>query len=69
MEMKTTKEAAAYLKGIKPETLVAWRHRGQGPKYVPLGKRIVYSVADLDAFMRSRTVTPKPRKKSRKRAA
>jgi hypothetical protein len=47
-----TTEAADYL-GAKAGTLKNWRHRGEGPKYHVINKRLVrYHCADLDAFAR-----------------
>jgi predicted DNA-binding transcriptional regulator AlpA len=37
--------------GLSPETLYAWRREGKGPPYIRLGRRIMYKVADLDAWM------------------
>jgi len=48
-----TQEAATYL-DMKPGTLKNWRHRGEGPKYSKINKRLVrYHVHDLDIFLRS----------------
>ena len=33
-----------------------WRSLGKGPRYVKLGARVVYEMADLDAFAASRVV-------------
>jgi len=47
-----TEEAAEYLKA-KPGTLKNWRHRGEGPRYHVINKRLVrYHRADIDAFAR-----------------
>lgn len=47
-----TEEAAAYLKA-KAGTLKNWRHRGEGPKYHVINRRIVrYHREELDAFAR-----------------
>lgn len=35
---------------IPPSTLQWWRHKGRGPKYFKVGRRIMYARADLDAF-------------------
>ena len=51
----STREAAQYL-GVKPGTLEVWRSLGKGPRYVKLGARVVYEIADLDAFAASRVV-------------
>lgn len=53
------REAARYL-GVKNErTLQDWRHRRVGPSYAKLGRRVVYDVADLDAFLAANRVEPK----------
>ena len=45
-----TEEAAGYL-GAKAGTLKNWRHRGEGPKYHVVNRRLVrYHESDLDAF-------------------
>lgn len=43
-------DAAAYI-GVSKSILDTWRTRGQGPRYVRLGRRIVYRVAALDEFL------------------
>jgi excisionase family DNA binding protein len=45
-----TVEAADYL-GAKAGTLKNWRHRGEGPKYHVVNRRLVrYHQTELDAF-------------------
>lgn len=57
---------AAEMLGLKPNTLEIWRCHKKGPKYVKLGRRILYDPADLEAFAASCTVettpVPKPAK-------
>lgn len=48
-------QAALYV-GVAPGTLANWRARGEGPSYVRVGTRIVYRVADLDAWLASNVV-------------
>ncbi|RKR74754.1 helix-turn-helix transcriptional regulator [Frondihabitans australicus] len=53
-----TDAAASYI-GVSRKTLANWRVLGEGPGYVRLGKagsRVVYRVADLDAFLAARVV-------------
>jgi hypothetical protein len=50
-------EAARELK-VKPQTLGAWRHRGQGPVYVKIGKLVFYRPSDIRAYVASRIVRP-----------
>ncbi len=49
------KETGAFL-GICPRTLDNWRSQGRGPRYIRVGRRIVYRVEDLEAYLESRTV-------------
>ena len=45
-----TEEAARYL-GARPGTLKNWRHRGEGPRYHVVNRRLVrYHQAELDDF-------------------
>ena len=48
----TTDEAAELL-GLKSQTLHNWRHLRKGPRYHKLGRRIIYLLDDLEAFMES----------------
>lgn len=50
-----TPEAAEYL-GVRPGTMEVWRSLGRGPRYVRLGRRIVYEIVDLDSFAAARLV-------------
>ena len=45
-----TREAARRL-GVASGTLSNWRHRGQGPAFVRLGRAIRYDEADLARFI------------------
>ena len=40
LDLLTERETADMLR-IKPETLTTWRHKGEGPKYVRVGRRTV----------------------------
>jgi excisionase family DNA binding protein len=47
-----TDEAASYL-GAQPGTLKNWRHRGEGPRYHVVNRRLVrYHRDELDAYAR-----------------
>lgn len=35
---------------ISPRTLERWRWLGRGPRYLKIGGRVVYRVADVEAF-------------------
>ncbi len=44
------KDAADRL-GLSPRTLQAWRVSGGGPVYRKVGRRVLYAVPDLAAFV------------------
>ena len=48
-------EAAAHC-GLAPATLATMRCRGSGPPYFKLGRRVVYSLRDLDKWLAARRV-------------
>lgn len=43
--------AAADYVGISVDSLKHWRLRGKGPRFVRVGSRVVYRIADLDAWL------------------
>lgn len=47
-------QAADFLK-LSPRTLEKHRVRGGGPRFRKLGRRVVYAVADLEAWANERT--------------
>jgi hypothetical protein len=49
-----TPAAARYLGGIAPRTLEAWRVNGGGPRFIKVGRRVVYRRRDLDAWLTAR---------------
>lgn len=51
------REAAGHL-GISIRTLQDWRQRRTGPAYSKVGRRVVYDVLDLDAFLAAGRVVP-----------
>ena len=51
------REAAGHL-GISIRTLQDWRQRRTGPAYSKVGRRVVYDVMDLDAFLSAGRVVP-----------
>lgn len=63
-----TEPSADYL-GLKPATLVAYRQKGNGPRYSKLGKIAVYDIADLDAWAEARRIEPTVRHSSELEAA
>lgn len=50
-EILTPEEAAAFLR-ISPETLRTWRHLGEGPRYLKMGRAVRYRRTDLEAWLR-----------------
>jgi len=50
MPRLTVTEAAAYIPMPK-RTLEKLRTAGGGPRFIKLGKRVLYDVVDLDAWM------------------
>ncbi len=57
----STLEAAAYV-GLGKSTLDKFRLTGGGPKFITLGRRVVYDPDDLDAWteVRKRSSTSEP---------
>ena len=49
-KMLNTSEAAAYC-GSSASTLAKLRLYGGGPRFLRLGRRVVYDVADLDTWL------------------
>ena len=57
-EILLPSEAAAFLH--TPEaTLQWWRHKGIGPSYLRIGRRIFYRKIDLDAFLEASLRQPR----------
>jgi predicted DNA-binding transcriptional regulator AlpA len=50
-------EVAAVLH-IEIPTLTAWRNRGQGPRYVRVGKLIFYRPSDIQQWLNTRVTEP-----------
>ena len=51
----TTEEAASYL-GLSPRTLEKWRGKTvTGPPYLKLGRRVFYSLEDLEGWRKLQT--------------
>ena len=55
-ETLTTKQAAAQI-GVSPKTLISWRMRRQGPPYRKLGRKVLYSAAELNRWVKANTIT------------
>ncbi|MGV9888332.1 helix-turn-helix transcriptional regulator [Streptomyces sp. NPDC003395] len=45
-------EEAVRRTGLSKNTLYNYRYLGKGPQCVPIGRKLAYSIAGLDAFMR-----------------
>lgn len=50
MKYLTTEEVAAELR-TTAETVRWWRHVGKGPKSFKVGRRVLYAVEDVEAFI------------------
>lgn len=51
--------AAGERVGVNSDTLKRWRRNGTGPRYIRIAhNRVRYRVADLEAWLDARTVTP-----------
>jgi predicted DNA-binding transcriptional regulator AlpA len=55
-----TEREVADLLGLSVATLRAWRHRGQGPRFLRLGRAVRYLPADLEDFVRASAVDASP---------
>jgi len=51
-----TKQTADYLK-LSVSTLNRMRGTGEGPTYAKIGRRIIYELSDLDAWVEARKRT------------
>jgi glucose-6-phosphate 1-dehydrogenase len=47
---------------LSPRTLERWRWTGVGPRYLKVGKRIVYRLSDVEAFEQERLHCPPARR-------
>lgn len=57
-EYITAAELSARWKGaITARTLANWRCTGSGPRFVKIGGRVMYRLADVQAWENSRSVT------------
>ncbi len=49
---------------LSPRTLERWRWIGQGPQFLKVGGRVIYRLADIEAFeaeqLRTSTLSPAP---------
>ena len=51
-----------------PAALAQWRHRGEGPRYHRVGRRILYRGRDLNQFLDQCAVEPTVRRDASKRS-
>ena len=49
-DLLTTTQAARYV-GLSPRTLERYRVTGEGPRYLKVGRRVLYTQADLDEWL------------------
>lgn len=45
--------------GLKTQTLMAWRTMGRGPHFHKVGRRVMYSKADIAAWLQAQRRQPK----------
>ncbi len=50
LERLDTPRAAQFV-GVSKRTLEKWRYEGIGPPYLKLGRRVLYSMADLEDWI------------------
>ncbi len=43
--------------GIKPMTLSQWRWNGRGPKFMKIGRKVLYRLQDVETFELERLAT------------
>lgn len=60
MEHYDTEKAAARYAGLSVSTLRKRRRLGLPPVYIKVGRRVVYSKQDVDAFLRAGRVDRQP---------
>jgi predicted site-specific integrase-resolvase len=54
-ELRDTRGLARKLKHTSPRTLERWRTLGTGPRYVKVGRRVLYRDEDIDQWMDQQT--------------
>lgn len=53
--LNVTELVARYNGNISKSTLANWRSNREGPPYVKIGGRVMYKLADVETWERSRT--------------
>lgn len=51
METYLSTEKLAGRLSVSPATLVKWRWEGKGPRFVKLGRRVVYRLSDVESYI------------------
>lgn len=51
------KLAALLANEVSTATLEKWRCTGQGPRFIRVGRKVLYRRTDIEAWLTSRTVT------------
>jgi hypothetical protein len=60
-EYVTAGEAAEIVR--RPEsTLAYWRHRGEGPPYAKVGRRVLYRRLDVEAWLSGQFAESRPQR-------
>lgn len=52
--LKNSADVAEWL-GTTPGTLAQWRYLGVGPRFIKLGRKVMYDVADVEAWLNAQT--------------
>jgi hypothetical protein len=55
-------DAAARDLKVKKQTMAAWRNRGQGPRYLKVGRLVFYRPSHLREWLEGRVIDPQERK-------
>lgn len=58
MHLTPEQVSERYAGRVTVETLAQWRWRKRGPRYMKLGRSVLYSVRDLEAWEARRVVNP-----------
>lgn len=51
-----TRKQAARLLHVHEKTLVRWAREGKGPGYIRVGRKVLYPVSTLNAWLSERSV-------------
>ena len=53
-DLLTTEEAARYPR-LSPRTLERYRVTGEGPRFLKIGRRVLYRQSDLDEWLKNKS--------------